>query len=72
MGRSREYSFANTRDARFGQILVANGSGFEVYNTTGLNDCPAKVWDAIDAEQLAKQLDAKKVTKGWSALLDDG
>lgn len=62
-GPAMEYSFGNTRDARFGEILVARGGGFEVYNTTGLNNCPARVWDAIDTERLAKQLHVEKVIK---------
>ncbi len=48
---------------RFGEILVAKKSGVEVYNTTGMNNCPAKVWDAIDPKQLAKELGALQVIK---------
>jgi hypothetical protein len=53
----------DTRDMRFGEILVVKKSGIEVYNTTGLNDCPAKLWDALDLEKIRKQLGALKVQK---------
>ena len=59
----KAFTFTNTRDTRFGEILVVKKSGVEVYNTTGLNDCPAKVWDAMDPKQLAKELGALEVIK---------
>ncbi len=62
-GPLKAYTFSNTRDMRFGEILVVKRSGVEVYNTTGMNDCPAKVWDAIDSKQLAKQLGALEIIK---------
>jgi hypothetical protein len=62
-GTLKAYTFTNMRNMRFGEILVAKKSGVEVYNTTGMNDCPAKVWDAIDPKQLAKQLGALEVIK---------
>lgn len=33
----------------------------EVYNTLGLNDCPADAWAKLDAEAMAKQYGAKRV-----------
>ena len=48
---------------RFGEILVAKPTGIEVYNTTGLNDCPAQLWNALDPEKLKTQLGALKVQK---------
>src|SRR6266481_4494258 len=62
-GPLKAYTFNNTRNMRFGEILVVKKSGVEVYNTTGMNDCPAKVWDAIDSKQLAKQLGALEIIK---------
>ncbi len=52
-----------TRDMRFGEILVVKKSGVEVYNTTGTNDCPPELWNALDLEELAKELGALKVQK---------
>ena len=51
----------NTRDLPFGKILVAKETGVEVYNTTGLNDCPADLWNKMDLPQLAKQFGARAV-----------
>jgi haloalkane dehalogenase len=52
-----------TRDLRFGEILVVKESGIEIYNTTGLNDCPAELWDKMDLEQIKKQFGAIAVQK---------
>jgi hypothetical protein len=56
-------TFDNTRNMRFGEILVVKQSGVEVYNTTGLNDCPAELWDSLDLDAIAKQFGALKVQK---------
>jgi hypothetical protein len=53
----------NSRDMRFGEILVIKKSGIEVYNTTGLNECPADLWNALDVGKIAKQFGALRVTK---------
>jgi hypothetical protein len=50
-----------TRDMRYGEILVVTEKGVLVYNTTGLNDCPAKLWDAMDVEKIKQQFGAKAV-----------
>lgn len=52
-----------TRNMRFGEILIAKEGGIDVYNTTGLNDCPAKLWDALDLEKIKKDFGALKVEK---------
>jgi hypothetical protein len=44
---------------RYGEVLLVrmaeSGPEAEVYNTFPLNDCPAELWDALDAEALAKE-----------------
>lgn len=62
-GSLKSYTFTDMRNMRFGEILVARRSGVQVYNTTGLNDCPANLWDALDPKKLAKEWDALKVVK---------
>ena len=57
------YTITRTRDMRFGEILVVKESGIEVYNTTGLNDCPPELWNALDPEQIKKQFGARAVQK---------
>lgn len=52
-----------TRNMRFGEILVVKETGVEIYNTTGLNDCPAELWDKLDLEQLKKEFGAIAVQK---------
>ncbi len=56
-------SFTHTRNMRYGEILVVKPTGIEVYNTTGMNKCPADLWNAMDVEKLAKELGAVKVEK---------
>ena len=51
------------RDTRFGEILVVKESGAEVYNTTGLNDCPANLWDKMDLEKIKEETGAIAVQK---------
>jgi len=53
----------NIRDSRYGEIFIIKQTGLDVYNTTGLNDCPAKLWDALDLEKLKKDFGAMQVQK---------
>jgi len=53
----------NTRDMRYGEIFIIKQTGLDVYNTTGLNDCPAKLWDALDLEKIKKDFGAMQVQK---------
>jgi hypothetical protein len=57
------YTITETRDMRFGEILVVKQTGIEVYNTTGLNECPPKLWNALDLETIKHELGALKVQK---------
>ena len=59
----KPYTITETRDMRFGEILVVKESGIQVYNTTGLNDCPPELWNALDLEKIKKQFGALKVEK---------
>ncbi|MFZ6693867.1 hypothetical protein ACO0K1_19000 [Undibacterium sp. SXout20W] len=53
------------RGSRYCEILVVNGSMSNlvatVYNTLGVNDCPANQWSAIDPKALKKELRAKAI-----------
>lgn len=53
------------RDARYCEVLVLSGAipdaEVTVWNTIGLNDCPAARWEAIDASALASELGADAV-----------
>ena len=44
---------------RYGEVLLIRvgpaGPEATVYNTFPLNDCPAELWDALDAEAIAKE-----------------
>src|SRR3989304_5817099 len=53
----------NIRDSRYGEIFIIKQTGLDVYNTTGLNDCPAKLWDALDLEKIKNEFGAMQVQK---------
>jgi haloalkane dehalogenase len=55
----------NLRNVRYCEVLVATRHGMSataaVYNTLGLNDCPADKWAALNANKLKKELKATAV-----------
>src|SRR6266487_3341482 len=56
-----EATITEMRNMRYGEFLVVKPGGVEVYNSTGLSDCPAELWNALDLEKLARQFGALKV-----------
>jgi hypothetical protein len=48
----KSYTFTGTRDMRYCEILVVAEGGIQVYNTTGVSDCAAQVWNALDLEKI--------------------
>ena len=59
----KTYTFKESRDSRYCEIALVKPTGVEVYNTTGLNACPAEQWNAMDLEALAKQVGAARILK---------
>jgi hypothetical protein len=59
----KSYTVDKTRNMRFGEILVATKEGVDIYNTTGLNDCPADLWNGMDLDRIKKQFGAFRVEK---------
>jgi len=53
------------RDARYCEIIPVVRDGFRlratVYNTLGLNDCPAAIWDTITEDAMKQRFDALTV-----------
>jgi hypothetical protein len=56
-----EVTVTETRDLRYGEIFLVKGGYIEIYNTTGLNNCPPQLWDALDPEAIKTQFDAQAV-----------
>ena len=58
-------SLGGLHDARYCEIIALKGTppkaSATVWNTIGLNRCPAKWWKAFDAAKLAKELGANAV-----------
>ena len=53
----------STRNMRFCEILIAKTTGIDVYNTTGVSNCPPDLWNAMDLQSVAKEYGAMKVEK---------
>ncbi|MBU3664896.1 MAG: hypothetical protein FGM15_03330 [Chthoniobacterales bacterium] len=55
----------NMRGQRYGEVIVVRGGPFVftggVYNTLGLNNCPEKLWRALDPRALKKQFRAAAI-----------
>jgi hypothetical protein len=55
----------NLRNVRYCEVFVATRHGThavaDVYNTLGLNDCPADKWSVLDANNLKQELKATEV-----------
>lgn len=53
------------RDVRYCEVIPAFRRGtmltLEVYNTLGLNDCPADLWNALDEQDLSATYDAQAI-----------
>jgi hypothetical protein len=60
-----QHAIDGVRNARYCEIIPVVRSGFHlvatVYNTLGLNDCPAAVWDKITEAEMKKRFGAIKV-----------
>jgi hypothetical protein len=56
---------ADVYGKRYGEVLLvrmgAAGPEATVYNSFPLNDCPAELWDALDAQSIAKECGAAGV-----------
>ena len=59
----QKITFEDTRDMRYGEIFIIKETGLDVYNTTGLNDCPAELWDALDLEAIKNEFGAMQIQK---------
>lgn len=59
------YGADRVRGARYCEILVVTGSLTKltatVYNTLGVNSCPATQWNALDPDKLKKDFSARSV-----------
>jgi hypothetical protein len=62
---SADHHRADIYDARYCEIFILRGTvpnaKVRVFNTIGLDRCPAKKWEAIDPAALAQELGAKAV-----------
>jgi hypothetical protein len=63
VGEVKSYTFTNSRDMRYCEILVVTKDGVDVYNTTGVSDCPEQVWNTLDVEKVKAQFSAAAVQK---------
>ncbi len=57
----KTYTIPDTRDMRFCEFIIAKPDGLDVYNTTGMNDCPVELFDNLDIEAIKEKFGAIKV-----------
>lgn len=62
-GTLKPYTITDTRDMRFCEILIVKKTGIDIYNTTGVSDCPPDLWNTLDVDSIQKQFGALKVEK---------
>jgi hypothetical protein len=62
-GSLKPETIDNTRNMRFCEILVVKYRGIEVYNTTGVSDCPARLWSDLNLRKIRRKFGAIKVEK---------
>jgi hypothetical protein len=62
-GEVKSVAVDNARDMRFCEILIVKPEGIDVYNTTGVSDCPANLWDSLDIDAIKTQYGAQAVQK---------
>jgi len=62
-GQLKSETVDNTRNMRFCEILVVKFNGIEVYNTTGVSDCPTQLWNRLNLRKIRRQFGALKVEK---------
>jgi hypothetical protein len=46
----------DTRDMRFCEVLMIDDGKVNIYNTTGMSDCPEDAWSALDPAAMAKEM----------------
>lgn len=65
MTAAPERLISDHRNTRYGEVIAAFADGgrfrAEVYGTQLLNDCPAELWDALDATAIAAEMGALAV-----------
>jgi hypothetical protein len=59
----KKVPFTETRGKRYGEVFLVKPDGIFMYNTTGLNDCPADLWNKPDVEKIKEQYGAREVFK---------
>jgi hypothetical protein len=51
----------DTRSMRFCEFIVIDGEYGDIYNTSGLNECPEDIWNALDTAALAAEMGVDSV-----------
>ena len=54
---------SNTRNMRFCEVLMVKDGFVDIYNTSGLDECPEDAWNAIDPAAMAKEMGVESFQK---------
>ena len=62
-GEIRDLSLESTRGLRYAELFFVGPEWITVYNSMGLSEAPAELWEALDAEAAAKRFGQQAVIK---------
>ena len=62
-GEIRDVSVDNARGLRYAELFMLGPEWITVYNSIGLSEAPPELWDPLDAEAAAQQLQQQAVLK---------
>jgi hypothetical protein len=51
----------SARNMRFCEFIVIDGEYGDIYNTSGLNECPEDIWTALDTKAMAEEMDVDAI-----------
>ena len=62
-GEIRDLTLDHTRGLRYAELFFVGPEWITVYNSMGLSEAPAELWDALDAEATAQRFGQQAVIK---------
>ena len=62
-GEIRDLTLDHTRGLRYAELFFVGPEWITVYNSMGLSEAPAELWEALDAEATAKRFGQQAVIK---------
>ncbi|MES0885303.1 hypothetical protein [Roseibium sp. SCP14] len=61
--QTKPVELEKTRDMRFCEVLLIKDGMVDIYNSSGLGDCPEDLWQSLDPEKMAAELGVEEIQK---------